>query len=291
MKKSVAFFLLGILFAALWSSASVAAKIGVTVMEPLVLFQFRFFLAAIILLVYARFFEKWRMPAGKEWVNLAIFGFFNITLYLSLFVIAITEVAAGIGSLSTSLSPLMMSLIGSLFYKKTIKLSQIIGLGMGMIGVWVAVIPLLGDQLATSRGLALLVISILSYSGAALFYADKEWRLSRYAINGWQVLFGGIFLLPVTIYCNEQPISFSATALWSILWLVIPVSIISVNIWLRMLKIDPVKASFFLFLSPIFGFLFASVILDEPFTLYTLGGLILVLAGLYLGQKEIAVRR
>jgi probable blue pigment (indigoidine) exporter len=285
LRKPAAYFFLGILFAALWSSASVAAKIGVTVMEPLMLFQFRFFLAAIILLIYARLFESWRMPVGKEWVNLAIFGFFNITLYLSLFVVAINEVAAGIGSLSTSLSPLMMSLIGGFFYAKKTKFTQIAGLIIGMAGVWVAVIPLLGDQMATPKGLILLIFSILSYSWAALFYADKEWTLSRYAINGWQVLFGGIFLLPVTIYYKEQPIVFSTTALWSILWLVIPVSIISVNIWLRMLKIDPVKASFFLFLSPIFGFLFASVILSEPFTLYTFIGLILVLTGLYLGQK------
>ena len=51
MKKtnsSLQFILLGIVFAIFWSSASVAAKIGVRSMEPLVLFQFRFFLAGIL---------------------------------------------------------------------------------------------------------------------------------------------------------------------------------------------------------------------------------------------------
>ncbi|MBK8518270.1 MAG: DMT family transporter [Saprospiraceae bacterium] len=285
MRKPFLFVALGVLFSALWSSAAVAAKIGVTAMEPLVLFQCRFLLAAVLLLTYSRLFESWRMPKGKEWINLAIFGFFNITVYLSLFVLAITEVAAGIGSLSTSLSPLMMSLIAGFIYRKRIKPAQTVGLIFGISGVWLSVIPLLGDHLATPKGLVFLSISILSYSWAALFYSEKEWTLSRYAINGWQVLFGGIFLLPFTLVFKEKPIEFSYTAMWSILWLVIPVSILSVNIWLRMLKIDPVKASFFLFLSPIFGFVFASLILNEPFTIYTLIGLILVLMGLFLGQK------
>lgn len=82
------------------------------------------------------------------------------------------------------------------------------------------------------------------------------------------IIFGAIFLFPFTILLSEGKVMFSYTAVFSILWLVVPVSIISVNIWLRMLKIDPVKASF-LFLSPIFGFIFATVILGEPFTIYT----------------------
>lgn len=287
MRHPFAFFGLGILFAALWSSASVAAKIGVTVMSPLVLFQFRFFLAAAILLVYSYFFEAWRWPSKKEWKQLAIFGFFNVTVYLSLFVLAIKEVAAGIGSLSTSMSPLMMAMIGGIFYgKKTSKL-QIFGLVLGLAGVWVAVLPLLSHQLATVKGITFLLISILSYSWAALYYADINWSLTRYAINGWQVLFGAIFLLPFTFLLSEGQVRFSFTAMFSILWLVIPVSIISVNLWLRLLKIDPVKTSFFLFLSPIFGFIFATIILSEPFTIYTLAGLGLVLCGLYLGQRSI----
>lgn len=254
-------------------------------MQPLVLFQFRFFLAAFILLLYSRIFEPWRLPDKKEWIQLAIFGFFNITLYLSLFVLAINEVAAGIGSLSTSMSPLMMALLGGLFYNKKTNKTQILGLVLGIAGVWVAVIPLLGDNLATIKGITFLFISIMSYSWAALYYSDKTWTLSRYAINGWQVLFGAIFLLPITMYLSDGNVTLSLTAMFSILWLVIPVSIISVNLWLRMLKIDPVRASFFLFLSPIFGFIFATSILGEPFTLFTLGGLVLVLCGLYLGQK------
>jgi probable blue pigment (indigoidine) exporter len=286
MNKFVAFILLGVVFAGLWASASVAAKIGVTVMEPLMLFQHRFFLAGILLLLFSRVYEKWRWPNRKEWINLSIFGFLNVTLYLSLFVLAIDELAAGIGSLSTSLSPLMMSMIGSIFYKKKVSILQKVGLFLGISGIWLAVMPLLGNNYATVTGLVLLTVSMLSYSIAAFFYSEREWTLPRFAINGWQVFLGGLFMLPVTLFLKEQPVVYTSTSIVCILWLAIPVSIVSVNIWLKMLKIDPMKASYFLLLCPIFGFIFASVILGEPFTWHTMVGLILALVGMYLGQKS-----
>ena len=286
MNSGLHFILLGIIFAIFWSSASVAAKIGIQSMEPLVLFQFRFFLAGLLLLTYHAVFEKWQWPNREEIIALSIFGFLNVTLYLTLFVLAINEVAAGIGSLSVSIGPVLMAIIGGLILGKKIESRQIFGLLFGFGGVFIAVWPLLQNSFATFRGLAYLFLGMLSYSLAAVYFAEKKWNLSRYAINGWQVLFGGIFMLPLTLYLKKEPILFSTENLLSILWLTVPVSLLAVNIWLKLIKIDAIKAAFFLFLCPIFGFIFSSFILDEPFTWHTFMGLVLVLIGLYLGQER-----
>jgi probable blue pigment (indigoidine) exporter len=289
MKKTnsgLQFILLGIVFAIFWSSASVAAKIGVKSMEPLVLFQFRFFLAGILLLAYHAIFEKWQWPNRQEVIALSIFGFLNITLYLTLFVLAINEVAAGIGSLAVSLGPVLMAIIGGIILGKSIKPKQIFGLFFGISGVFIAVWPLLQNSFATLRGLAYLFLGMLSYSLASIYFSEKKWTLSRYAINGWQVLFGGIFMLPLTLFLKKEPMIFTQENILSILWLTIPVSLLAVNLWLKLIKIDAIKAAFFLFLCPIFGFVFSSLILDEPFTWHTMVGLILVLLGLFLGQKK-----
>jgi drug/metabolite transporter (DMT)-like permease len=294
MKKtnsSLQFILLGIVFAIFWSSASVAAKIGVRSMEPLVLFQFRFFLAGILLLAYHAIFEKWQWPNLQEIVALSIFGFLNVTLYLSLFVLAINEVAAGIGSLSVSLGPVLMAIIGGLILGKKIEPKQIFGLFFGIGGVFIAVWPLLQNSFATFRGLAYLFLGMLSYSLAAVYFSEKKWNLSRYAINGWQVLFGGTFMLPLTLFLKKESIVFTEENILSILWLAIPVSLLAVNLWLKLIKIDAIKAAFFLFLCPIFGFIFSSFILEEPFTWHTMVGLMLVLIGLYLGQERKAQQR
>ncbi len=285
--KDLKFLVLGVLFAFFWSSASVAAKIGIKFMEPLVLFQFRFLLAGISLLVYHIVFEKFQMPKKQEWIALSVFGFFNITLYLSLFVLGINEVASGIGSLSTALTPVLMTMISGFYLGKKIKTNQIVGLILGMFGVGLAVWPLLFNSHATYRGILFLILSMLSYSVGSISFSEKKWNLSRIAINGWQVLLGGLFMFPLTIFLNQKPIVFSWQSGLSILWLAFPVSILAVNLWLRLVKLNTVKASFFLFLCPIFGFIFSSVLLHEPFTIHTLTGLISVISGLYISQKNI----
>jgi drug/metabolite transporter (DMT)-like permease len=72
----------------------------------------------------------------------------------------------------------------------------------------------------------------------------------------------------------------------SLAWLVIPVSIGAIQLWLYLLKEDTVRASLWLFLCPIFGLMFSSILLSEPFTLYTALGALLVILSLFWGQKK-----
>ena len=278
--------LIGILFAALWASASVAAKIGLHSVEPLVLFQIRFLIAGIVMLAYSFFFQKDRLPQGKEWKELTIFGLLNVTLYLSLFVLGIKEVAAGIGSLSTATNPLFISVLSAFWLSRNVRFSEWIAVLLGMIGVGIACYPLIQNSYATPLGLFYMFLCMLSYSVGTIYYSNIDWKLSRTAINGWQVFLGGILMLPLTFILHKSPNNYDLTFLLSEIWLIVPVSIIAVNLWLYLLKIDAVKASFFLFLCPIFGFTYSYFLLNEPISYHTFLGTALVIVGLYVGQRE-----
>ncbi len=281
------FILLGVLFAALWASASSAAKLILPYIEPLLMFQIRFFSAGALLIFYAQVVRKERLPRGREWKQLIIFGLLNTTLYLGLFIIALREISAGIGSLSTSTNTLLISILSTFWLGEKIRMRQWLAVFLGLIGVAIACYPLLQDQHATPRGLLLIFLSMVAYSIGTLYYSKVKWRLSRFTINGWQVFLGGIFLLPLTLYFHESGRNeWNMTVFFSIAWLVIPVSIAAVQLWLYLLKTDTVKASFFLFLCPIFGFIYANLILDEPLSWYTWGGTALVLGGLYLANER-----
>ncbi len=281
------FILLGVLFAALWASASSAAKLILPYIEPLLMFQIRFFSAGALLIFYAQVVRKERLPRGREWKQLIIFGLLNTTLYLGLFIIALREISAGIGSLSTSTNTLLISILSTFWLGEKIRLRQWLAVFLGLIGVAIACYPLLQDQHATPRGLLLIFLSMVAYSIGTLYYSKVKWRLSRFTINGWQVFLGGIFLLPLTLYFHESGRSeWNMTVFFSIAWLVIPVSVAAVQLWLYLLKTDTVKASFFLFLCPIFGFIYANLLLDEPLSWYTWGGTALVLGGLYLANER-----
>lgn len=286
MSQSSRFVFAGLLFSILWASASVAGKFGLQSAEPLTFFTIRFLLAGAILLVYVAIAQKWQVPSKKEWGQLTIFGAFNTTLYLGIFIIALGDVAAGLTTLMLALNPLLISILSSIWMKRPVAMKEWLSIILGMIGVSIATYPLLEDGHATVFGIILLVLSMLTYSIGAVYYASVKWQLNRSVINGWQVLIGGLLLLPFALFFEGGGTTYDDTFWFSIAWLIIPVSIGAVQLWLYLLKEDAVKASLWLFVCPIFGLLYSTWLLDEPFTMFTAGGALLVLVSLYVGQTR-----
>jgi drug/metabolite transporter (DMT)-like permease len=283
-------FFIGVLFAMLWASASVATKFGILSAPPLVLANIRFFCAGILLLGYGYTFKKdgsYRMPNKKEWRQLLIFGCLNTTVYLGLYVYAMKFAAAGIGSLAVSTNPLLIVLFSSWLTSRRPARDEILSIIISMAGIGIATYPLLKDSSTSMLGLLLLASSMVSVSYASVYYASVKWELPNVLINGWQVAIGGILLLPVTLLFGDfSQVILDKNFIFSILWLSVAVSVIGLICWFYLLKIDTVKASLYLFLCPLFGFIYAWWLLNEPITSFTIFGTLLVLLGLYLGQRK-----
>lgn len=243
----------------------------------------------MLLLCFSYIFGKdqsYRLPEKKEWKQLALFGFLNTTLYLGLYVCAMKYTAAGIGSLAVSTNPLIIVLLSSWWLRRKPKMEEWVGITLGMAGVAVATYPLLADSYTTVGGITLLLISMVTVSGASVYYATVKWELPNLLINGWQVFLGGIFLLPATFILSDFEKTVWDNTFWlSVLWLSLAVSILGLICWFYLLRIDTVKASLWLFLCPLFGFFFAWWLMDEPVTGYTIAGTVLVIGGLYAGQR------
>ncbi|MRS64878.1 DMT family transporter [Larkinella terrae] len=277
----------GLLFAALWASASAATKFGVLSADPLVLANTRFLIAGPLMLAVAHGIQRGPLPNRTEFKRLTLFALLNTTIYLGAFVLAIRQVSAGIGSLSTATSPLFITLLSAIWLKRPVRWYEFAGIFIGMLGVLVATYPLLQNSFATVPGLLILLGGMISVSLATVYYTRFRWKLPNLVINGWQVLIGGFLLLPFTFLFGNFEQSHFDTRFWgSVFWLIIPVSVISLQIWFYLVRQDAVKASLWLFLCPIFGFTYSSILLDEPLSVYTFLGTALVLVGLYLGQRD-----
>ncbi|MBL7818859.1 MAG: EamA family transporter [Saprospiraceae bacterium] len=282
MKNNV----IGLVFAGLWASASVATKIGLISAQPLVIANIRFFIAGFLMFLGAHVLQKYRLPHRTEWLPLLIYGLLNVTIYLGLYILSMRELSAGVGSLTVALNPLMISVLSAFWLKRPVKKTEWLGLFLGLAGVAIVVYPLMQNSYVTANGLILMFFSLLSYSVGTVYYSSQTWQLPNLAINAWQVLLGGVCLLPFTFGLSDFSQQHYDHNFWvSVLWLVF-VSIAAVQMWLYLLKIDPVKAALWLYLCPTFGFIYAKLIMDEPVTIYTVVGTLIVILGLYIGQKK-----
>ncbi|HEU4790661.1 MAG TPA: EamA family transporter [Flavobacterium sp.] len=278
----------GIVFAFLWSSASTATKIGLVSAQPFVISIFRFLIAGSIMLFVSHIMLGNRLPVKSEWIQISIYGFLNITFYLGLYVIAMQQVSAGLGSLAVATNPVFIAMMSAFWFSHRIKFKNILSLLLCFMGVVLAAYPLLQNSYATPFGIIVLLISMIAYSLGTIYYSRVNWNgLTILAINGWQTILGGIFLLPALYATYQSDKNSFDTSFWaSVCWLAIPVSIGAVQFWLYLLKSNPIKASYWLFLCPIFGFLIAHFIMKEPITFYTFFGVALVISGLYIVQKK-----
>ncbi|SMO65764.1 DMT family transporter [Solitalea koreensis] len=277
----------GLTFAILWASASTATKIGLNAAQPLSIAIVRFGVAALIMLAYSHLIRGNRLPEGKEWKQIAIYGLLNISIYLGCYVIAMQKVTAGIGALAVATNPVFISFISVFFLNKKLTLNVIIALCICSAGVVCAAWPWFNNTTVTTEGLMILLFSMLSYSLAAIYFSSSNWNnLDLFTINGWQTLIGGILLLPVAcFYYNGSNNHFNLTFWGAVLWLAIPVSIFAVQLWLWLLKTNTIKAGMWLFLCPIFGFSIAALIMKDTISTYTIVGVLLVMIGLVLSQK------
>lgn len=288
MHQRATIILSGLAFAILWGSASTATKFGLTSAQPFVIAISRFAIAAFVMLVLAHGILRYRFPSTTDWRKLFWYGLLNVGVYLGLYVLALQYVSAGLAALLVATNPLIITLISAVWLKHPIAKKTLIALLICLLGVIVVSAPLIDAGLTTIEGILLLLASMLSYSIGAIYFTKTAWGdLHMLVINGWQTLFGGLLVLPLCIYFYNPLANSLDTTFWlSTVWLAIPVSITAVLLWQFLLKNDPVKASFWLFLCPVAGFIIASVLLGEPVTILTLIGVVLVVLGLFIVQKR-----
>ncbi|HEY4111900.1 DMT family transporter [Puia sp.] len=291
MRKAVWPLVAGLFFSLLWSSAATATKIGLQAVQPFTICVIRFFLAGTLMILLSHLLFRQRMPRGSEWRSLALYGLLNNSVYLGLYVIAMRQVSAGLGSLSVAMNPLLINLLTAVFLRQRLTLTTILCLLICMSGVMLAAWPLLENSTATPAGLLLLLAGMIAYSVGVIYFSRTKWNgLPLLAINGWQVFLGGVFLLPLAAAVYRPGLNHWGVKAWApIAWLAIPVSIGAVQLWLYLLKRDAARSSFWLFLCPVFGFAYSNIFTGEPITAYTIVGMVLVIAGIYWQNTRKAV--
>lgn len=275
---------IGLLFSLVWASASVATKFGLIHGDPFILSNVRFALSGSFLLIFTYLLKRdpeYRLPRGKEWKQLTIFGILNTALFLMLYVWGMKYTSAGIGSLAVATNPLFITFLSTIWLGKKPGRPDLAALFLGLTGVAIAAYPLLGNGHTSLLGITLLMASMLVISSASVYYASIQWKLPSLLLNGWQIFIGALILLPFTVaFAEFDKHRFDVTFWKSVLWLSFAVSVVSLACWFYLLKRDTIKASMWLFLCPIFGFYYAWLLMDESITGFTVAGTLLVLLGL-----------
>lgn len=235
--------------------------------------------AGLLLLAYTR-----RAPARGEWARVVLLGVLNIGLFQAMLFVSAYRLPGGLAAILSSTQTLMILLLGWL-----------IGKNMPPKAAW-------GWAAAGVAGIALMVLSpqarfdgwgmaaaLTGAAGMALgVYLSKHWRISLNALafTGWQLLFGGLFLLPAALLLETPPDTLTAANIGGYLYLSLFGALFAYALYFRgIAKLPPAVVSSLALLSPVCAFVLGWLFLGQSMDAKSLLGFALALASIFGVQK------
>jgi drug/metabolite transporter (DMT)-like permease len=223
-----------LLFVLLWSTGFVGAKYGLPYADPFVFLSVRVLIAAALLLVLVRVMKMPILIGKSAIMRSSLIGFFLHACYLGGVFSAISQgLPAGVAAVVTSLQPVLVSLIAVKVLGERLRSTQVAGLLLGLVGVFLVLGPTFDSHIPTA-GIVAIVVALIGSTSATLLQKKIGADIPLVAGTAYQYLFSGVVLGAIAIATRETNITwnlrFSAAFIW--LLLVLSVGAILLLLWL-----------------------------------------------------------
>lgn len=272
--------LLLLMATALMGSSFAIGQMGLRYAPPLILAGVRFVLAGLVLAVAVR--KRPRPSDRRGWVRIALIGVFQTAGVMGAIFVSLKTLSAGESAILTFANPLMVVVLGAAFLGQRYRGSQWVGVGLGFVGLVVA----LDTGLHLTWGVWLGLAGALSWAIATVLVKYWHGVADPWVLTAYQMLVGGLALL--VLGALSEPLTFVLTqsSLAILAWLVIMASVVQFGAWFFVLHHnDAARVSAYLFLAPVFGVLTGWLLLRQPIGWHVAVGALGIAGGIWLVNK------
>lgn len=255
----------------IWGSTYIVAAEILPAGRPLTAATIRTVPAGLLLLLFAR-----RFPLRSQWARLLLLSALNIGAFQALLFVAAYRLPGGLAAVLGSVQPLLLMLLVWMADGEAPSRATALAAISGIVGMAV----LLLDPGASYDPLG----AVAAIAGAACMAAGiwltrrSKLDLPVVALTGWQLLLGGLMLVPICAL-GEQPLtSLSPAQVAGYTYLCLAGAVLGYTLWFRGIKlIPPVAASSLGLLSPLTAVALGWLLLSQAMTPIGLLGMGMVL--------------
>ena len=227
--------------------------------------------AGILLFLYS-----WRLPERRAWGRLVVLSALNIGFFQALLFVAAYRLPGGLAAVVGAIQPLLVIGLAWVLDRRQPARLAVAASVLGVVGM--AALLLSPGAVWDPIGIA------AALAGAACMaagtYLARRWRpdVPVLAFTGWQLLAGGLMLVPVA-WAVEPPLpSLSTTQVLGYAYLSIVGALLAYALWFRgIARLSPVAVSSLGLLSPLTAVLLGWALLGQAMTGWSLIGLLTVL--------------
>jgi len=279
-----------VLFAlgALWGSSFGAIKIALHGVTPLTVMSVRILLAgaALLLLIQVR---KTPLPRGiQNWIKIGWMALFGTLIPFFLVPWGQLQIDSSLAAILMAVNPLFALTLGHFFSEhESFSLRQLLAMLVGFSGI----LLVFGENAISSINGN--IWAQLAVIGAGFCYTISGVIVSRVRGASADSVSASIFICSSVIVFPlwmilEQPWSlhFETESLLALTYLgLVSTGMAFLMRYYIILRAGAVFLSYVAFIIPMFGILFGILFLGETISVNTMGAVVLILSGVYLGRK------
>jgi drug/metabolite transporter (DMT)-like permease len=270
----------------IWGSTYLLNKIAVTELPPFMLASIRFITAGLLIFLIAKILKISLYITRKQLINTTIVGFLFLSFGNGVVVWALRYVDSGMAALQISSQPLVVLLLMRLIDGKKIQPMSILGVILGMIGIYLLVSQKqFISQENSIIGILMIFACMVSWGIGSIYVGKADLPSSSFVNTGYQMVTGGIMLLISSYLLGEQ---WTSPAIWSVpvqvsmILLVVFGSIVAFTSFNYLLKtVSPEKVATSTYVNPIIAMGLGWYFLSETITLQSIIAATVLLSGVY----------
>ena len=274
-----------LLLGLVWGSSYILIKKSLVAFTPIQVACLRLGISAIAFFpIFCWHFRGIDWSKGK---HLVVVGLTGSALPALLFSTAQTEISSSVAGVLSSLSPLFTLIIGIFFFKIGVAWSKLTGILVGLLGA--VLLMVFGNNAGISGNLwygILILIGCVCYAISSNTVKAFLQEMSSIKISAAAFFIVGfpclIYLLATNILDTIQQHEHGWTSLGTVTLLALAGTVMATVLFFKLVQItDPVFASVVSYLIPMVAILLGAWD-GEPITLLHVGGMGLILLGVYL---------
>jgi probable blue pigment (indigoidine) exporter len=251
--------------------------------RPLLVAAMRVVPSGVVLLIAGALTSRWR-PRGAEWWRSGLLATFNFGLFFPLLIVAVYRLPGGVAAAFGGLQPLFVAALAWLISGRRpraldLAVGSVAALGVGMVVV--------------RPGAGFDPVGLLAGAGANVSFATGVVLTKRFpapsnrvAATGWQLLLGGVLLVPLALIAEGPPPSLTERNVAGFAYLSVIGTALAFLLWFNGIRRLPAAAPPLLGLAaPITGAALGWMILDESLSPVQLTGFVVALAAIAYGAS------
>lgn len=237
--------------------------------------------AGLLLILWTR-----HLPKRRDLLRILLLGLINITLFQSALFISAYRLPGGLAAILTSTQTLIVLALSALIGQQKPPPAAWIAAAIGILGI----ILMVYSPDASFDSIGIIAALLTALAGAVGGLLSKKWKstLPLLAFTGWQLLLGGLCLMPIALLIEPPLPALTAANLAGYLYLCLFGTVLAYILFFRGISALPVAVVLSLsLLSPVSAFILGWIFLNQSMSTPAILGFCLALLSIYGVQRAL----